>query len=314
MSGEEIWFLVALVGVVGTLLVLDLGFVGRRSETVPWRTAVIWTAVWIASALAFNLAILPLRGAEKALQFLTGYLIELSLSVDNLFVFLLLFSSFAVPPRWQRGVLFWGVFGAIVLRVAMIAAGSTLIDRFHWILYLFGVFLALTGIRMLLRRKDTAAPGESRVMRWLHRCLPVSNTPHDGRFFVRIDGRLMVTPLFTVLLAVETADLMFAVDSVPAIFAVTTDPFIVASSNIFAILGLRSMYFALSGFAERLRYLKYGLAAVLIFVGAKILLAGIYPLPAALSLAITVGILAVAVTASLIKTKRDVEGSGGVPQ
>ncbi len=300
----QTYFLMAFAAVVGGLLVVDLGIFHRRSHVVTTGEALVWSAVWVICALAFNLALVPWRGTGTALQFLTGYLIELSLSIDNLFVFLLLFTQFRVPAALQHRVLFWGVLGAIAMRLLMIVAGGTLVDEFHWILYLFGVFLVVTGVRMLLAGREEPSPIEDRFpMRWLRRHLPVSDTPHDGRFLVRIGGRRMVTPLFIVLLSVEVADLMFAVDSVPAIFAVTTDPFVVATSNIFAILGLRSLYFALSGLAERLRYLKYGLAAVLLFIGAKILLADLYAVPIGAALGITAGILAVAVIASLLKTR-----------
>lgn len=299
--------LTAFIIVVGSLLILDLGVFNRRCHVVGVREALVWSGVWIAFAAAFNLALVPLHGSETALQFLTGYLIELSLSVDNLFIFLLLFGQFAVPAKLQHRVLFWGVLGAIVMRVLMILAGGALVEQFHWVLYLFGAFLAVTGARMLLsREKDEKSPADHPLLRLLRRALPVSDTPHDGRFLVRQGGRLMATPLLIVLLSVELADLMFAVDSVPAIFAVTTDPFIVATSNIFAILGLRSMYFALCGLTARLRYLKYGLAVVLMFIGAKILVAGFYVVPIIIALGVTVGILTVAVVASLLKTRGEV--------
>ncbi|WP_241911603.1 TerC family protein [Telmatospirillum siberiense] len=305
---QQAYFLVAFAVLVGGLLAVDLGIFHRRSHPVRMREALIWSGVWIATALAFNLALVPWRGSEAALQFLTGYLIELSLSVDNLFVFLLLFTRFAVPPALQHRVLFWGVIGAIVMRVAMIVAGGVLVDKFHGVLYLFGLFLAVTGVRMVFSRDKETDPvpiTDRFPMSWLRRHLPLTDTPHDGRFVVKIDGRRMVTPLFLVLISVEIADLMFAVDSIPAIFAITTDPFVVATSNIFAILGLRSLYFALSGLTERLRYLKYGLALVLMFIGAKILLADLYPIPIVPALAITAFILAVAAIASLVKTRRE---------
>ncbi len=302
----QTYFLMAFFVVVAGLLAADLGIFHRRSHAVRPREALIWSAVWVASAMAFCAALVPWRGTETALQFLTGYVIELSLSIDNLFVFLLLFSQFGVSAALQHRVLFWGVLGAIVMRVAMIVAGGALVDQFHWVLSLFGIFLAVTGVKMLLARSKEPTSIENRFpLTWLRRHLPISETQHDGRFFVRIGARRMVTPLFVVLLAVEIADLMFAVDSVPAIFAVTTDPFIVATSNIFAILGLRSLYFALSGLAERLRYLKYGLAAVLIFIGGKILLADFYPVPIGLALLITFAILALAVITSLLATSRE---------
>lgn len=300
---EQTWLLAGFAVVVLGLLALDLGVFHRKAHIVSTREALGWSAVWVGCALLFNIALVPYLGIESALQFTTGYLIELSLSVDNLFVFLMLFTSFGVPPIYQHRVLFWGVLGAIVLRIIMIGAGSALVSEFHWVLYVFGVFLAFTGAKMLFAREgDAVSPADHPALKWLRRHLPVSNTPHDGRFMVRIDGRWMITPLCVVLISVEIADVMFAVDSVPAIFAVTTDPFIVMTSNIFAILGLRSMYFALSGLVARLRYLKYGLAVVLMFIGVKILMAGFYPIPTVVALTVTAGILATAVIASLIKT------------
>lgn len=304
MVDTQTWLLIGFAGVVGSLLVLDLGVFHRRAHVISTREALGWSAVWVACAMAFNLALVPWMGTGAALQFLTGYLIELSLSVDNLFVFLLLFTQFGVPPVYQHRVLFWGVLGAIVMRIIMITLGGVLVAKFHWILYLFGAFLAITGARMLLVREESeTSPADHPLIRWLRRHLPVSDTAHDGRFLIRENGRLRVTPLFVVLISVEIADVMFAVDSVPAIFAVTTNPFIVVTSNIFAIMGLRSMYFALCGLSERLRYLKYGLAVVLMFIGAKILLASVYAIPIAVALSVTAGILAVAVLASLFKTR-----------
>lgn len=308
----ETCFMAAFALVVGSLLVLDLGVFHRHGRAVGMREALIWSAVWIGVALAFNLALVPWRGEDSALQFLTGYLIEMSLSVDNLFVFLLLFARFAVPPALQHRVLFWGVIGAIAMRLIMIATGSALVEHFHGVLYLFGLILVISGIRMCLSRdratENAGAPvagREAAPMRWIRRWIPLSEGAHDGRFFVTHGGRRMATRLFLVLISVEIADLMFAVDSIPAIFAITTDPFIVATSNIFAILGLRSLYFALSGLAERLRYLKYGLACVLMFIGIKILLADVYPIAVGPSLGVTAAILAIAALASLIKTRRE---------
>lgn len=297
---RQAYFWVAFIAVTGGLLVLDLAVFHRRSRDITMRDALTWSAVWVGSALSFNLALLPWRGSETALQFLTGYLIEFSLSIDNLFVFMVLFGQFAVPPAHQHRVLFWGVIGAIVMRVAVILAGGALVERFHWILYLFGAFLLATGAKMLFSRGNhDAAPAGQIAMTWLSRRLPVSPRSGDGRFLVRDGGRWQVTQLFIVLLSIELADVMFAVDSVPAIFAVTTDPFVVITSNVFAILGLRSFYFALHGLMGRLRYLKYGLAAVLMVIGGKVLLGGVYPVPITASLVITIGIMAVAVMASL---------------
>ncbi|MFN3077438.1 MAG: TerC family protein [Alphaproteobacteria bacterium] len=304
-------FLLAFAGVVGFLLLLDLGVFHRKSHEVSVREALGWSAVWVLVALSFNAALIPWRGPEAALLFLTGYLIELSLSVDNLFVFLLLFGQFAVPPAFQHRVLFWGVIGAIVLRLAMILAGGALVAEAHWVLYIFGAFLIFAGAKMLFTGEEPeTSPADHPLVRWLRRHLPVSDTPHDGRFIIRDgNGKRLLTPLFVVLISVEVADVMFAVDSVPAIFAITTDPFLVATSNIFAILGLRSMYFALCGIAERLHYLKYGLAAILIFIGIKILIASYYEIPAVVALGVTAGILVVAATVSLLKSPKSPEAS-----
>ncbi|MTJ80073.1 MAG: TerC/Alx family metal homeostasis membrane protein [Telmatospirillum sp.] len=293
--------------------VVAIGFLGldlilSRNHPDKAGSPLLWSGIWIGCALAFAVALLAWRGQETAVQFVTGYLIEFSLSVDNLFVFLLLFSQFAVPAHLQHRVLSWGVLGAVIMRIVMIAAGGALVEHFHWILWLFGAFLAVTGLKMLLVR-DKGSVNVRPPLRWLSRYLPVSDTAHDGRFLVRIDGRRMVTPLFIALLSVEAADVMFAVDSIPAIFAVTTDPLVVATSNIFAILGLRSMYFVLAGFAERLRYLKHGLAVILLFIGARMLVADLYPVPVTVALGVTVGILSLAVIASLIRTRDKKPGS-----
>lgn len=304
MVGESS-FLIIFSCVVAVLLAFDLGLFSKGSGAMKMREALIRSAVWIGTALAFNVALYFLMGPRPALEFLTGYLIELSLSVDNLFVFLILFSQFAVPPAYQHRILFWGILGAIVMRVAMITAGAALVAEFHWILYIFGVFLVWTGIKML-REKSAAEPaGEHKMVGWLRRHLPVAPAAaeHDGRFFVRTGGRLMVTPLFIVLIAVELSDVMFAVDSVPAIFAVTTNTFIILTSNILAILGLRSLYFALAGLAARLKYLKTGLALILLLIGVKILMAGIWPIPILWTLSATALILAVSVIASLRVTR-----------
>jgi tellurite resistance protein TerC len=280
------------------MLALDLGVFHRRSHVVGVREALTWTAVWVALALLFNAGVWFWRGPEVALQFLTGYLIEKSLSVDNIFIFILLFTFFAVPRAYQHKILFWGVLGALVMRAALIVAGTALLARFHWVIYLFGGFLVLTGVRMALQREEELHPEDNPVVRLARRLLPVTPEYRGDRFFDRLDGRWAVTPLFLVLLAVEATDLVFAVDSIPAIFAVTTDPFIVYTSNVFAILGLRSLYFALAGVMGKFHYLKLGLAAVLVFVGAKMTLSGVYKVPIGLALGVVAGILAVAVAAS----------------
>jgi tellurite resistance protein TerC len=242
---------------------------------------------------------------EAALAFLTGYLIEKSLSVDNIFVIALIFGFFAVPKIHQHRVLFWGILGALVMRAIFIVAGAALLARFHWILYVFGAFLLFTGIKMALHRNEEIHPEHNPVLKLVRRLVPVTNDYHEGHFFVRHAGKLMATPLFLVLVLVETTDLIFAVDSIPAIFAVTEDPFLVYTSNIFAILGLRSLYFVLAGVMDKFVYLKMGLSAILVFVGAKMLATEVYKIPATVSLLVVLAILAVAVVASLLKSRRE---------
>lgn len=302
------WLWIAFGIGIALLLALDLGILHRTPRPVGVREALTWSAVWIGCAIAFNVAIAVWQGSQPALEFLTGYLIELSLSVDNLFVFMILFSQFGVAPTLQHRVLFWGVLGAIGMRAVMIAAGAALVTNFHWVLYIFGVFLAITGAKMLFAKEEETSPAEQPFLRWLRRHLPISEKHHGDEFFVRVDGKRMVTPLFIVLLSVEVADLMFATDSVPAIFAVTTDPFIVFTSNIFAILGLRSFFFALRDLLGRLKYLKYGLSLMLMFIGGKILVADIVHIPVTAALGVTSSILAVTIVASLMATRGSKQG------
>lgn len=282
------------------MLALDLGVFHRRARGVTFKEAMGWTFLWIVLALGFNLILYFWQGAEAAGQFLTGYLIEKSLSVDNIFVFLLLFSYFRVPAQYQHRVLVWGVLSALIMRGGLIAVGAALISRFHWVLYVFGAFLVLTGIRIAFRREQEVHPERNLLLRMFQRLMPGTPDYYGQRFFVRIDGRLAATPLFVALLVVELTDLVFALDSIPAIFAITRDPFIVYSSNVFAILGLRALFFALAGVMDRFHFLKFGLAAVLVFVGAKMLIADVYKIPIAIALAVVAGILTAAVTASLL--------------
>jgi tellurite resistance protein TerC len=286
------------------LLALDLGVFHRRSHAVSLREAGIWSAVWVALALAFAAGLHALRGPDSGVQFLTGYLIEKSLSVDNLFVFALIFGYFAVPAAHQHRVLYWGILGALVLRAAFIFAGSALLAQFHWLVYLFGAFLILTGIRMALHRGEELHPERNPVLRLARRLLPVTAGYREARLFVREGGRRLATPLFLVLLMIESTDLVFAVDSIPAVFAVTRDPFLVYTSNVFAILGLRSLYFVLAGVIGKLQYLKLGLSAVLVFVGGKMTLADFYKIPSLVSLAVIAALLAAAVAASLWQGRR----------
>jgi len=287
------------------LLTLDLGVFHRKAHTVSLKEAGIWSAVWVALALAFNAGVWWLRGPEPAIQFLTGYLIEKSLSVDNIFVFALLFGYFAVPAAYQHRVLFWGILGALVLRAGFILGGAALLDRFHWVIYVFGAFLILTGIKMALHRGADLHPERNPVLRLAQRWIPVTAGYREDRLFVREGGRRLATPLFLVLLMIESTDLVFAVDSIPAIFAVTNDPFIVYTSNVFAILGLRSLYFLLAGVMGKFVYLKLGLSAVLVFVGVKMTTAELYKIPALVSLLVIAAVLAVAVGASLLKSRRE---------
>ncbi len=297
---NQLWLWLGFNAFVLALLALDLGVFHRKAHEVSIREAATWSAVWVALALAFNAAVYRFMGPEAGLQFLTGYLIEKALSVDNIFVFVLVFSYFRVPALYQHRVLFWGVLGALVMRGLMIAAGAALITRFHWIIYVFGAFLVVTGIRMATQREADIEPESNPVIRLVRRLVPVTGRYDGQRFFVREAGRRAATPLFVVLVFVETTDLIFAVDSIPAIFAVTTDAFLVYTSNVFAILGLRSLYFLLAGVIHRFHFLKLGLAAVLVFVGAKMLLADVYAVPVGASLGVIALLLGASVAASLL--------------
>jgi tellurite resistance protein TerC len=284
------------------MLALDLGVFHRKAQEVPLREAAIWSVVWVGLALLFNVGVFYWFGTEPALQFLTGYLIEKALSVDNLFVFLVIFSYFAVPKTYQHRVLFWGILGALVMRAIFIGVGAALLQSFHWIIYVFGALLVITGIQ-LLRQRAEIHPEENPVYKLVAKMLPATKDYHDKRFFVKQSGKWLVTPLFLVLLAVEASDIVFAVDSIPAIFAITSDPFLVFTSNIFAMLGLRSLYFLLSGIMSRFAYLKYGLALVLVFVGTKMLIADIYKVPIVVSLGVVVLLLGGSVVASWAKDR-----------
>ncbi|MCC6157067.1 MAG: TerC family protein [Deltaproteobacteria bacterium] len=291
-------------GFILAMLALDLGVFHRKSHVVTTREALGWSVVWIALSLAFNAWIYFAHGATKGLEFLTGYLIEKSLSVDNIFVFVLVFTFFAVPPLYHHRVLFWGVLGALVMRTIFIITGAALLERFHWIIYVFGAFLVVTGIKMLLQKEHGVHPENNPLVKLVRRVLPITNDYRGERFFVREAGRRMGTPLFIVLVTIEFTDLIFAVDSIPAIFAVTRDPFIVYTSNIFAILGLRSLYFLLAGIIDKFHYLKAGLALVLAFVGTKMLIMGVYKIPIGLSLAVVALLIAGSVVASLVFPKK----------
>lgn len=282
------------------MLVIDLGFFHRQSHEVKLKEALAWSSVWITLALSFSFLVYFRMGSEKALEFLTGYVIEESLSVDNLFVFLVIFSYFQVPGRYQHKVLFWGILGVLIMRGIFITAGVALIQRFHFVLYLFGVILILTAVKLALEKDKEMHPEKNFVLKLFRRLMPVTKDYEGGRFFIRREGRIMATPLFVVLLVVESTDVIFAVDSVPAVLGITHDPFIVYTSNVFAILGLRSLYFALAGIMSLFHHLHYGLAFILAFVGAKMLLADIYKIPVAVALGVVALVLALSVLASLL--------------
>jgi tellurite resistance protein TerC len=309
-----IWLWVGFNLFVLAMLAIDLGVFHRKSHTVSIKEATIWSVVWISLSLLFNLGIYffwdviapndAYSNSEAALAFLTGYLIEKSLSVDNIFVFVLLFTFFAVPAAYQHRVLFWGIIGALIMRGALIAVGAVLLKEFHWIIYIFGAFLIYTGFRMASHKDTELNPDQNILLKIFRRIMPVTETYEGDKFFVRRAGRLLATPLFVVLLVVESTDLVFAVDSIPAIFAVTDNPFIVYTSNVFAILGLRSLYFLLAGVVDKFHYLKLGLSVVLVFVGTKMLIVDLYKIPVGLSLAFIATILTTSIVASLIRSRR----------
>ena len=315
-----LWLWIGFNVFVLSMLALDLGVFHRKAHAVSGREALIWSIVWISLSLVFNALIyfywdriIPnseYTNSEAALAFLTGYLIEKSLSVDNIFVFILIFSFFAVPAAYQHRVLFWGILGALILRGILIVIGAALLEQFHWIIYVFGAFLVFTGIRMALSREDEKVhPDKNPVVKFFRRFMPVTENFERDRFFVRRAGRLMATPLLLILLVVESTDLVFAVDSIPAIFAVTQDPFIVYTSNVFAILGLRALYFLLAGMHARFAYLQQGLAVILAFVGVKMILQRWYHIETWASLTFIAVVLAVSIIASLRVERRAAVGS-----
>jgi tellurite resistance protein TerC len=293
------WFYVGFTAFVLAMLALDLGVFHRKAHVVRPKEAAVWVAVWVTLALTFAGILYIWRGAEPSILFLTGYLIEQSLSVDNLFVIVMIFSYFSVPDKYQHRVLFWGILGALLMRGIFIAVGAILISRFHWIMYIFGAFLVFTGIRMAFEHDEAFDADKNIVMRTARRFLHVTNRYDGQRFFTLENGVKVATPLLLVLILVEFVDLVFAADSIPAIFAVTTDPFLVYTSNVFAILGLRSMYFLLAGIVHKFVYLKYGLSVILTFVGIKMLIIDFYHVPILLSLVVIVATLAISMAASL---------------
>jgi tellurite resistance protein TerC len=303
MQNEVLWWVAFNIFVVA-MLALDLGVFHRKAHVIQIKEALGWSAAWILLSLLFNLGIYFWRGPETALEFLTGYLIEKSLSVDNIFVFVLIFSYFRIPSLYQHKVLFWGIVGALILRAIFIAGGITLMEKFHWTIYIFGGLLMATGIRMGLQKHKEIHPEKNPVLRLFRRFMPVTDDMEEGRFFVRRGGRYAATPVFITVLVVETTDLIFAVDSIPAILAITSDPFIVYTSNVFAILGLRAIYFAIAGMVQRFQYLHYGLSAILVFVGMKMLLSGVYKIPVGLALGVVAMILFVSVAASITRSRK----------
>lgn len=291
-----------------TMLILDLGLFQRKAHEIRIRESLLLTAFWISLALLFNVGVYFTRGHHSALEFLTGYLIEESLSMDNIFVFLLIFTYFKVPAQVQRTVLFWGILGAIILRGVFILAGLALIHQFHWIIYVFGALLVWTGFRMMTEKDKEFEPERNPVLKLFKRFVPVTSGYEGNKFLVKRDGKLLATPLLVVLIVVETTDLIFAVDSIPAIFAVTLDPFIVYTSNIFAILGLRALYFTLAGMMQKFRYLSYGLSIILTFVGVKMLISDFYRIPITLALGVIASILAISILLSLVKKRSAISG------
>jgi len=300
---------------VGALLALDLGVFHRRAHAVTFREALGWSGVWFGAALLFMGVLYHWRGPEPAFAFLTGYLVEWSLSADNVFVFLMIFTYFQVPAAYQHRVLFWGIVGAVAMRAVMITAGVVLIHTVHWIVYVFGVFLVVTGVHVAFQRAGELHPERNPVVRLVRRVFPMTKRYRGARFVFRYRGRWVATPLLLVLAVIESSDVVFAVDSVPAVLAITTDPLIVFSSNIFAILGLRSLYFVLAGVMPLFRFLRYGLAVILVFVGAKMILSDVMPVPTPAALGVVVATLVVSVGLSLVLPERpapkpEVPGSG----
>ena len=299
--GGSTWLWVGFSLFILTMLSLDLGLFNRKAHTIKYKEAWIWTAAWVALASIFAALVFYNQGRIRGLEFVTGYVVELSLSVDNLFVFLLIFSYFKVPAKFQHRVLFWGVMGALVMRLTMIFIGSALIERFHWIIYIFGAFLIYTGIKMFKQDEIEIQPEQNPVVRLANRFLPISRSYDGEKFFTTINGKRTGTLLFLVLIVVEVTDLVFAVDSIPAIFLITRDTFIVYTSNVFAILGLRSMYFLLAGVVDKFRYLRYGLAIVLTFIGLKMLATALgLEIPIWVSLAFVAAVLLGSIAASLL--------------
>ncbi len=291
------------------MLVLDLKVFHRQAHEVKVKEALLWSLFWIVLSLLFNAGVFLVEGYESALQFFTGYIIEKSLSVDNLFVFLMIFSYFKVPPKYQHKVLFWGILGALIMRGLLIFLGVALIQKFHWIIYIFGAFLVFTGIKMAFQREMVEIhPERNLIVRFFKNFIPVTAGYHEGKFFVNVDGKAYATLLFVVIIVVETTDLVFALDSIPAIFAISRDPFIVYTSNVFAILGLRALYFALAGLIDLFHYLKFGLSIVLAFIGVKMLIEELYDMPILIALGVVGSVIGLSIVASVLRPQKEKPG------
>ena len=313
-----LWAWMAFLGAVFVMLMMDLGVFHRKAHALSLKEATLWSIFWVVVSVLFNILILFWLGEEKALEFLTGYLLEKSLSADNIFVFAVLFSYFAVPAEYRHRVLFWGVVGAIVFRLTFILAGTALLKKFHWVVYVFGIIVIISGIKLLMRKEEKIVPERNPVLRLARRLLPITPTYHGQRFFVVHDGKVFATPLMLVLLVIESTDIVFAIDSIPAIFAITRDPFIVFTSNVCAILGLRALYFLLEGMIRLFRYLDEGLAVILVFIGVKMLLSEFYEIPVWVALGFVAVVLAIAITLSLVvkeaKAHADPQNDGGAKE
>lgn len=301
-SSLVLWLSFALV--IGVMFVLDLGVFNRKSHAISFKEALAWTIAWVSVAMAFNVYIYFTMGQEKALEFLTGYIIEESLSVDNLFVFIMIFSYFHVSKAHQPKILKWGIIGALVMRAIFIFAGIELIERFHWMIYVFGVVLVITGLKMAFGGEGKIEPEKNLLVRVLRKFMPVTKRVSGDKFFINRFGKRAATPLFVTLLVVESSDLIFAVDSIPAVLAVTRDPFIVYTSNVFAIMGLRSLYYLLAGFLELFVHLKFGVSCILAYVGVKMLLVDIVHIPIYFSLGVIIGVLAISILTSVTVGQR----------
>ena len=297
---ENGWLWAGFVVFVICMLLLDLVVFNKKAHEIKMKEALLLSLFWISLAVAFNIGVWKFLGTQKAIEFLTAYLIEESLSIDNLFVFIMIFTYFQVKPEYQHKILFWGIIGAMVMRAIFIVTGVALIHRFEWIIYVFGGFLVITGIRMMFDKGKQIDPEKNPVIRLARKLIPVTPDTHGSRLFVRINHKTFATPLFITLIMIEVTDLIFAVDSIPAVLAISSDPFIVYTSNVFAILGLRSLYFALASIIKYFRFLKYGLAAILFFVGSKMIVSSFYKLPIGVALGTVFGILFLSVVLSLI--------------